>query len=130
MIGHFLNNSIAVCLNKLLRSLPGMGSEEVAKAAETTPSDIQMLIGIAFLGIIALVMAAAQIGLLSIINERSVVRQENLPEKEAFIGPLEAERKIRVGELWPLIPAAMVFLVFVGIELFNLVAPTAFKFFS
>ena len=126
MIGHFLNNTIAIVLNSTLRNIPGIGGVDVKAAGEIMPTSTQMLIGAVFFGFIALFMAAAQTGLLFVLHERSLNRKK----ERNFIGPIHEAKKIGIKELWPLIPAAAIFLLFITIEILTLVLGDAFKLFS
>ena len=126
MIGHFLNNSIAIVLNMTLKNLPAIGGVDIKNAADIMPSSSQMLVGVIFIGVIAVVMMAAQFGLISILNERALKR---FNEKD-FIGPVHEARTLGIKEFWPLIPATLIFLFFIVTEILRIVLGDAFKMFS
>lgn len=117
MIGHFLNNSIAIVLNMTLQSIPAIGGADIKKAADILPTLSQMLVGVIFIGVIAMFMIAAQVGLLSILHERAL----NRFDKKDFIGPVQEVRMLGIKEFWPLIPATLIFSFFIVTEILNLV---------
>jgi len=120
MIGHFLNNSIAVMLNMTFGKV-----NEIQKAADATPTSAQMLVGVIVFGVIAVFMLAAQFGFLSILNNRSMKRNLEMD----FIGPIQEVRKLGIKEFWPLIPATLIFLFFITIELLTIIFGDLFKLF-
>ena len=126
MLGHFLNNSIAIVLNATLRNIPGLKGADLKAATQAMPTTGQMLIGAIFLGVFAAFMMAAQVGLLFILHERAFIRTK----KKDFIGPVHEARKIGIRELWPLIPASLIFLFFITMEILNLIFNNTIKLFS
>ena len=123
IIGHFLNNSIAIVLNMTLQNIPGIGGDDIKKAAEILPTPSQMLIGTIFIGVIAMFMMAAQIGLLSILHERALKRNN----ERDFIGPVQEVRALGIKEFWPLIPATLIFLFFIVTNILMIIFGDAFK---
>lgn len=126
MLGHFLNNSIAIVLNATIRSIPGMSGADIKAAAQVMPTTGQMLLGAIFLGVFAVFMMAAQVGLLFILHERAFARTKEVD----FIGPIHEAKRYGIRELWPLIPAFVIFLLFITMEILNLIFDNTIKLFS